>query len=178
MVPQPGGFLCANSTLLSLHSPDEFTIHTDTADGRNTSMGDEMVATGGIALLCDNLLQPGQPEASKLQAVQTIATLSASPVNAVAIAEAAGTVDGAGRFQSSNASLRRPHARTPHSRTPIRVPLTHVPPYALPLTHVPLFALPLTRVLLMRVPVCRLTRPVVCHISSVTRPPATAPQSC
>ena len=135
---------------LILHSPDGFTIHTDTADGRDTSMGDEMVATGGIALLCDNLLQPGQPEASKLQAVQTIATLSASPVNAVAIAEAAGTVDGAGCFQSSSVSLRRPHARTPHSRT---VPL-------------------------MRLPVCRLTRPVACHISSVTRPLATAPQSC
>ena len=57
-------------------------------------MGDEMVATGGIALLCDNLLQRDQPEANKLQAAVTIATLSASPVNAVAIAEAAGAVDG------------------------------------------------------------------------------------
>ena len=62
------------------------------SDGAQVS--DDMVSTGGIALLCDNLLQQSQPEANKLQAMQTIASLSRTAANAVAIAETVGAVDG------------------------------------------------------------------------------------
>eukprot|EP00966_Prymnesium_polylepis_P098818 2288405-Prymnesium_polylepis.1 len=50
-------------------------------------MADEIGAVGGIALLCENLMNQSQPDASRLQAAQTLAKLSATPVNAVAIAD-------------------------------------------------------------------------------------------
>jgi len=56
------------------------------ADG----VGGELVATGGIALLCEGLVHE-QGEA-RLEALRTLVPLAASPLNAVAVAEAPGAV--------------------------------------------------------------------------------------
>ncbi len=47
----------------------------------------ELQNSGGIALLCETLVSTSAAEATHLQAMQTLATLSASPTSAVAIAE-------------------------------------------------------------------------------------------
>ena len=58
------------------------------ADGAGSG---EMVASGGLVMLCDALAN-GTSEANRKQALQTVAKLSSSAQNAVAIAENAGTV--------------------------------------------------------------------------------------
>lgn len=55
----------------------------------SSSSDDELVSSGGIALLCENLRHSSSDQ---LQTVTTIAKLSASPVNAAAIADS-GSVD-------------------------------------------------------------------------------------
>ena len=52
----------------------------------------ELQNTGGIALLCETLVSASATETSHLQAMQTLATLSASPTPAVAIAEYPGAI--------------------------------------------------------------------------------------
>ncbi|KAL1519633.1 hypothetical protein AB1Y20_023144 [Prymnesium parvum] len=56
----------------------------------NASGDDELLHSGGIALLCENLKQS---PSDRTQTTAALAKLSSSPLNAAAIAEAAGTVD-------------------------------------------------------------------------------------
>ena len=56
-------------------------------DPRNEATMSNLASTGGIALLCETVGDAAAPDASRLQAVETLAALSASAVSAVAISE-------------------------------------------------------------------------------------------